>query len=138
MSKHDGLRDVLRPAEVAGVVRVHVGTLRRRDQRRQTLPVHSISWRAAAVHARADVLVLLGEDDAGGEETAAVCVRVGTAKRAEAGNRCGASRKPIGGPNGPPGTREGAASWDRAGSGNGTGPAESSPVRVGVPAREAR
>ena len=39
-------------------------------------------WR----YARADGLALLGEDDAGGERTAAVDARVSTAKQAEAGN----------------------------------------------------
>ena len=34
----------------------------------------------------ADVLALLGEDGAGGEETAAVYARVSTGKQAEAGN----------------------------------------------------
>jgi IS605 OrfB family transposase len=46
----------------------------------------------------------------------------------------GVSRKPVGGPNRPPGTREGAVARDRADSGNGRGPCEGSPVRVEVPA----
>ena len=84
MSRHDGLPDVLRPAEVARVLRVHVGTLRRWDKEGKLGPcTRSVGGQRR--YARADVLALLGEEDAGGEKTAAVYARVSTAKQAEAG-----------------------------------------------------
>ena len=85
MRRHEGLPDVLRPAEVARVLRVHVGTLRRWDKEGRLCPfTRSVGGQRR--YARADVLALLGEDGAGGEKTAAVYARVGTAKQAEAGN----------------------------------------------------
>ena len=85
MSSYDGIPDVLRPAEVARVLRVHVGTLRRWDKEGKLCPF-TRSAGGQRRYARADVLALLGEDGAGSEKTAAVYARVSTTKQAEAGN----------------------------------------------------
>ena len=62
-----------------------MGTLRRWDKEGKLCPcTRSVGGQRR--YARADVLALLGEDDAGGEKRSAVYARVSTAKQAEAGS----------------------------------------------------
>jgi predicted site-specific integrase-resolvase len=85
MSRYEGLPDVLRPAEVSRMLRIHVGTLRRRDKEDKLRPL-ARSEGGHRRYARADVLALLGEKGPWDEKTAAVYARVSTAKQADAGN----------------------------------------------------
>ena len=77
--------EVLRPAEAAQALRIHVGTLRRWDKEGKLRPL-TRSEGGHRRYARADVLALLGDDCAAGEKTAAVYTRGSTGKQAEAGN----------------------------------------------------
>lgn len=79
------MSEVLRPSEVARVLRIHVGTLRRWDKEGRLRPI-ARSGGGHRRYARGDVLALLGEGDAGGDKAAAVYTRVSTGKQAEAGN----------------------------------------------------
>jgi len=85
MNRLDGWSEVLRPAEAARALRIHVGTLRRWDKEGKLRPL-ARSEGGHRRYARADVLALLGDDCATGEKTAAVYTRVSTGKQAEAGN----------------------------------------------------
>ena len=77
--------EVLRPKEAARVLRIHVGTLRRWDKEGRLRPI-ARSKGGQRRYARADILALLGVDDAAGDRTAAIYTRVSTGKQAEAGN----------------------------------------------------
>jgi len=85
MSRFDGLPEVLRPAEAAQVLRIHVGTLRRWDKEGKLRPL-ARSEGGHRRYARVDVLALLGENGPWDEKTAAIYARVSTAKQADAGN----------------------------------------------------
>jgi putative resolvase len=82
----DSLPEVLRPGEVANLLRITLTTLRKWDRNGSL----RASVRSAGGHrryARADVLAFLGkQEDCASERTAAIYARVNTAKQAEAGN----------------------------------------------------
>ena len=84
MSAFDGLPEVLRPSEVARVLRIHVGTLRRWDKEGKLHPL-ARSEGGHRRYARADVLALLGEGRTDGEKSAALYTRVSTGSRLRQG-----------------------------------------------------
>ena len=85
MSRFGGLPKVFGPSGVAWVRRIDVGTLRRWDKEDRLGPIARSGGRHRR-YARGDVLVLLGEGAAGGDQAAAVYTRVRTGKQAETGN----------------------------------------------------
>ena len=85
MSWVDGLPEILRPKEAARALRIHVGTLRRWDKEGRLRPL-ARSKGGQRRYARADILALLGIEEAAGDKAAAIYARVSTGKQAEAGN----------------------------------------------------